>query len=182
MENLTFSTWAHSQFNSFVLAMVNALVNYGQEDLSDYDDIHDLAGSVSEDFSYDCYDDDHPVHVNTYGSYVVTINKYARKIGLLNTRNGKFVETYCNKKDEFDIFIGLGVLWAKYNHIERPKIMVRKKLSEVKPHEIFRWGCNRYEFIGSADNRRKDGKKYIILRLHDDTICQFYEDMVMVEE
>jgi hypothetical protein len=92
------------------------------------------------------------------------------------------VETYCNKKDKFDVFTGLGVLWAKYNHIERPKFEVKKKLSEVKPHEIFRWGCNRYEFIGTADNRSKDGKKYIILRLSDDTICQFYEDTVIVEE
>lgn len=182
MENLTFSTWAHSQFNSFVLAMAKALVNHGQEDLSDYDSIYELADSVSEDFSYDCYDDDHPVHVNTYGNYVVTINKYARKIGLLNTRSGKFVETYCNKKDEFDIFIGLGVLWAKYNHIERPVFNVIKKLSELKPHDSFIWGGNHYEFIGTCENRRKDNKKYIVLRLWDDTICQFYEDTVTIEE
>lgn len=182
MENLTFRTWALSQALSFTVAMANALVNSGQEDLSDFGDIHDLAGSVSEDFSYDCYDDDNPVHVNTYGNFVVTINMKARKIGLLNTRSGKFVETYCNKKDDFNIGIGLGVLWAKYNHIERPKTMVKKKLSELKAHEIFLWGCNRYEFIGSTDNRRKDGKKYIILRLSDDSICQFYEDTVTVEE
>ncbi len=182
MENLTFRTWVLSQAQSFTIAMANALINSGEEDLSDYDDINDLAGSVCEDFTYDVYDDDRRVHINTYGNYVVTINKYARKIGLLNTRNGKFVETYCNKKDEFDVLIGLGVLWAKYNHIERPKTMVKKKLSELKSHEIFHWGSNRYEFIGSTDNRRKDGKKYIILRLSDDTICQFYEDTVTVEE
>lgn len=183
MENLTFRTWALSQADSFTNAMAKVLVNNGEVDLSDFDgDIHELAVSVSEDFSYDCYDDDHPVHVNTYGNYVVTINKYARKIGLLNTRSGKFVETYCNKKDEFYVFIGLGVLWAKYNHIERPITRTKKKLSELKPHDIFVWGGKKYEFIGTTAYRGKAGRKYIILSLEEDSICEFYEDTVAVEE
>lgn len=179
MENLTFKAWTLSQAHSFIIAMANAMVNSGQASFPvDFDDV------MTE--VYDrlcCYDySDEGADSFTFGNYVVAVNKKARKVGLLNTRSGKFVETYCNKKDEFSIFIGLGVLWAKYNHIERPKTMTKKKLSELKAHEIFLWGSNRYEFIGSTDNRRKDGKKYIILRLSDDTICQFYEDTVTVEE
>ena len=179
MENLTFKTWTLSQTHSFIIAMANAMVNSGQASFPvDFDD------AMTEVYNRLCHYDysDEGADSFTFGNYVVTVNKKARKVGLLNTRSGKFTETYCNKKDEFSIFIGLGVLWAKYNHIERPKIMVRKKLSELKPHEIFRWGCNRFEFIGTTDNRRKDGKKYITLRLSDDSICQFCEDMVLVEE
>lgn len=179
MENLTFKVWTLSQAHSFIIAMANAMVNSGQASFPvDFDEV--MTG-IYRDF--DCCDyDEEGVDAFTYGNFVVTVNVKARKVGLLNTRSGKFVETYCNKKDEFDVFIGLGVLWAKYNHIERPKTMVKKKLSELKAHEIFLWGCDRYEFIGTTDNRKKDGKKYIILRLSDDTICQFYEDTVLVEE
>lgn len=179
MENLNFKTWTLSQAHSFIIGMANAMVNSGQASFPlDFDevmtevyrtlDLHDYEGEGADTF--------------TYGNFVVTVNKKARKVGLLNTRSGKFVETYCNKKDEFDVFVGLGVLWAKYNHIERPVLRTKKKLSELKAHEIFVWGSNRYEFIGSTVNRGKNGKKYIILRLSDDTICQFYEDTVMVEE
>ena len=179
MENLTFKAWTLSQAHSFIIAMATALVNSGQAGFPvDFDEV---MTDVYNTFCNDDYTNEGADCFN-FGNYVVTVNRKARKIGLLNTRSGKFIETYCNKKDEFSLFIGLGVLWAKYNHIERPKTMVRKELSELKPHEIFRWGCNRYEFIGTANNRSKDGKKYIILRLSDDTICQFYEDMVMVEE
>jgi len=179
MENLTFSTWTLSQMHSFIIAMANATVNSGQVGFPmDFDDVMTEVYRTFErqDYAYGGADS------FTFGNYVVTVNTKARKIGLLNTRSGKFVETYCNKKDKFKVFTGLGVLWAKYNHVERPKFEVKKKLSELKPHDIFRWGCNRYEFIGTTNNRRKDGKKYIILRLSDDTICQFYEDTVTVEE
>lgn len=179
MENLTFKVWTLSQADSFIIAMANAMVNSGQASFPvDFDDV------MTEVYNRFCHYDytDEGADSFTFGNYVVTVNKKARKVGLLNTRSGKFTETYCNKKDEFSIFIGLGVLWAKYNHIERPKTMVKKKLSELKAHEIFLWGGNRYEFIGTTDNRRKDSKKYIILRLYDDTICQFYEGTVTVEE
>lgn len=179
MENITFTTWTLSQAHSFIIAMANAMVNAGQVDFPiDFDAV---MTEVYRTFDYHDYDEN-GADAFTFGNFVVTVNKKARKIGLLNTRSGKFVETYCNKKDDFEICVGLGVLWAKYNHIERPVCMVKKKLSELKPHEIFRWGCDRYEFIGTAANRRKDGKKYIILRLSDDSIFQFYEDTVTVEE
>lgn len=179
MENITFRTWTLSQAHSFIIAMANALVNSGRVGFPvDFDEV---MTDVYQDFERIDYTDE-DVEVFVYGNFVVTVNIKARKVGLLNTRSGKFVETYCNKMDDFDILIGLGVLWAKYNHIERPVIRTKKNLSELKPHEIFVWGCNRFEFIGSTVNRGKDGKKYIILRLSDDTICQFYEDSVMVEE
>lgn len=179
MENLTFKAWTLSQAHSFIIAMANAMVNSGQASFPvDFDDVMTDVYRTFERYDYT----DEGADSFTFGNYVVTVNKKARKVGLLNTRSGKFTETYCNKKDEFSLFIGLGVLWAKYNHIERPKFAVKKKLSELKPHEIFRWGCNRYEFIGSADNISKDGKKYIFLKLSDDTIRQFYEDTVIVEE
>lgn len=179
MENITFRTWTLSQAHSFIIAMANALVNSGKVGFPlDFDEV---MTDVYRDFDSIGYTDE-GVEAFVYGNFVVTVNVKARKVGLLNTRSGKFVETYCNKKDDFHVFIGLGVLWAKYNHIERPVIRTKKKLSELKPHEIFVWGSNRFEFIGSTVNRRKDGKKYIILRLSDDTICQFYEDSVMVEE
>lgn len=179
MENLTFKEWTLSQAHSFIIAMANAMVNSGQASFPvDFDEV---MTEVYNRLRYYDYSDE-GADSFTFGNYVVTVNKKARKVGLLNTRSGKFTETYCNKNDEFDVFIGLGVLWAKYNHIERPKTMVKKKLSELKPHEIFLWGCNRYEFIGTTDNRRKDGRKYIILRLSEDIICEFYEDTVLVEE
>lgn len=179
MENLTFKAWTLSQAHSFIIAMANAMVNSGQASFPvDFDDV--MTEISNRLYHYDYSDEG--ADSFTFGNYVVTVNEKARKVGLLNTRSGKFTETYCNKKDEFNIFIGLGVLWAKYNHIERPKTVVKKKLSELKPHEIFIWGYSRYEFIGSADNRKEDSKKYIILRLSDDTICQFHEDMVVVEE
>lgn len=177
MENLTFSTWAHSQFNSFALAMAKAeetvcgipingiCASMVEKDVTEIDDAYD-GGARSL----------------IYGNYVITFNFKARKVGILNTRSGNFAEAYCNKEDEFLPAIGLGVCWAKYNHIERPKFEVRKKLSELKPHEIFLWGNTKYEFIGTADNREKNDRKYIILRLSTDTICEFYEDMVTIEE
>lgn len=178
MKNLSFKTWTLSQVHSFIIAMANAMVNSGQASFPvDFDDV---MTDIFRTFDHHVYTDE-GTDSFTYGNYVVTVNKKARKVGLLNTRSGKFVETYCNKKDEFDIYVGLGVLWAKYNHIERPKFEVKKKLSELKGHEIFRWGSNRYEFIGTT-NKRKNDKKYIVLRLWDDTICQFYEDTVTVEE
>lgn len=179
MENLTFKAWTLSQAHSFIIAMANAMVNSGQASFPvDFDDV------MTEVYNRLCHYDysDEGADSFTFGNYVVTVNKKARKVGLLNTRSGKFTETYCNKKDEFSIFIGLGVLWAKYNHIERSLTIIHKKLSELKPHEIFIWGGNRYEFIGTTDKRSKDSKKYIILRLWDDTICQFYEDTVTVVE
>lgn len=179
MENLTFKAWTLSQAHSFIIAMANAMVNSGQASFPvDFDEV---MTDVYDTFCRYDYTDE-GADSFTFGNYVVTVNKKARKVGLLNTRSGKFTETYCNKKDEFSIFIGLGVLWAKYNHIERPKCEVRKQLSELKPHEIFLWCGNRYEFIGTANNRGEHGKKYIILRLYDDTICQSYEGTVTVEE
>lgn len=180
MENLTFSTWTLSQAHSFIIGMANAKIGSGRVDYP----------ASFEDVMTDIYREINRLEYYThegadsliYGNFVVTINNKARKVGLLNTRSGKFVETYCNKKDKFDIFTGLGVLWAKYNHIERPVFNVKKKLSECKPHDNFIWGGNWYEFIGTCKNRRKDGKKYIVLRVWDDTICQFYEDTVIVSE
>lgn len=177
MENLTFSTWAHSQFNSFALAMAKA------EETVCGNPINGICASIVEKEVAgidDAYDGG--ARSLIYGNYVITFNFKARKVGILNTRSGNFAEAYCNKKDEFLPAIGLGVCWAKYNHIERPKFEIKKKLSECKPHDIFRWGGKRYEFIGTCENRDKHDKKYIILRLRDDTICQFYEDTVTVEE
>ena len=179
MENLTFSTWALSQAHSFIIGMANAMVNSGQASFPvDFDDVMTEVYRTFE--HHDCTDEG--ADSFTFGNYVVTVNTKARKIGLLNTRSGKFVETYCNKKDNFGIFTGLGVLWAKYNHVECPKFEVKKKISELKPHDIFSWDCNRYEFIGTTNNRRENGKKYIALRLWDNMICQFYEVTVTVEE
>lgn len=177
MENLTFMTWAHSQFNSFVNAMVNAEKTVCGKPMAGIS-----ASLVEKDIAEINDDFEGGADSLLYGNYVITFNFKARKVGILNTRNGNFAEAYCNKNDEFLPAVGLGVCWAKYNHIERPKFEVRKKLSELKPHDIFHWGINRFEFIGTANNRRKDGKKYIILRLSDDSICQFYEDTVTVEE
>lgn len=177
MENLTFSTWAHSQFNSFALAMAKA------EETVCGNPINGICASIVEKDVVEIDDAyDGGARSLIYGNYVITFNFKARKVGILNTRSGNFAEAYCNKEDEFLPAIGLGVCWAKYNHIERPAFNIKKKMSELKPHDIFFWGGNRYEFIGTTNNRGKDGKKYIILRLWDDTICQFYEDTVIVEE
>ena len=180
MENLTFSTWTLSQTHSFIIAMANAKINSGAVDHPA--SFEDVMSDVYKELNHIEYYVHEGANSVTYGNFVITINSKARKVGLLNTRSGKFVETYCNKKDKFDVLTGLGVLWAKYNHIERPAFNIKRKLSELEPHDIFIWGGNRYEFIGTCKNRDKNGKKYIILRLWDDTICQFYEDTVITEE
>lgn len=179
MENLTFKAWTLSQAHSFIIAMANAMVNSGQASFPvDFDDV------MTEVYNRLCHYDysDEGADSFTFGNYVVTVNKKARKVGLLNTRSGKFTETYCNKKDEFSIFIGLGVLWAKYNHIERPKPIIKKKLSELKAHDIFTLYGDKFEFIGTCSKRRTDNRKYIVLKIDENRICQYYEDTVTVEE
>jgi len=147
MENLTFENWTLSQAHSFIIGMANAMVNSGQASFPV--DFNDVMTEVYRTFEHHDYTDE-GADSFTFGNYVITVNKKARKVGLLNTRNGKFVETYCNKKDNFAVFIGLGVVWAKYNHIERPKFISKKKLSELKPHDVFTISSgSRYEFIGT---------------------------------
>lgn len=180
MENLTFKTWVLSQTHSFIVAMANALVNSGQTYPTD--DFNDVMTDVYNAFCYYDYISE-GANTFTYGNFVVTVNKKARKIGLLNTRSGKFVETYCNKKDEFDVLIGLGVLWAKYNHIERPKFKTKKKLSELKPHDIFthRGGITKYEFIGTVKNTSIKNS-YVAFSLDSEYTYRFEDTIVVVEE
>jgi len=145
MENLTFRAWALAQELSFAYAMAKFY------ETSKPMNFEDKVTNILDDFatlnSYDYTD------ILVYGNFVITINKKARKLGLLNTRSGKYVETYCNKEDNFNSCVGLGILWAKYNNIERPKFINKKKLSELKPHDVFTISSgSRYEFIGTIKN------------------------------
>ena len=181
MKNITFTTWTLSQAHSFIIAMANAMVNAGQANFPlDFDK---EMTEVYRTFDFHNYTED-GADSFTFGNFVVTVNKKARKIGLLNTRSGKFVETYCNKKDDFEIYVGLGVVWAKYNHIKSPKFWVKKKLSELKPNDIFKFvpysGGMDYEFIGASTTN--GSKKYIALRQDDKSLIDLYEDVVYVAE
>lgn len=181
MKTMTFRTWTLSQAHSFIIAMANAMVNGGQVSFPvDFDEVMTEVYGTFNNHDYV----NEGVDVFTFGNFVVTVNGNARKIGLLNTRSGNFVETYCNKKDAFDIFVGLGVVWAKYNHIKQPKLMKKKMLSELKPNEIFKLvpyseGMD-YEFIGTSTKR--SGNKYIAVRIDDNSVIGLYTDVVYVIE
>ena len=176
MENLTFRGWAFAQAESFATAMAKA----SGRGFGIHEDFKDAVIGILDDFEcFDCHD---MVDTLVYGNFVITINKGARKLGLLNTRNGKYVETYCNKKDMFDSSVGLGILWAKYNHIERPKFRTKKKLSELKPHEVFTLsGGTYYEFIGTIESMGLKNK-YVVYSLDTGNTYRFEEDTAIVEE
>ena len=176
MENLTFRGWAFAQAESFATAMAKA----SGRGFGIHEDFKDAVIGILDDFEcFDCHDN---VDTLVYGNFVITINKGARKLGLLNTRNGKYVETYCNKEDMFDSSVGLGILWAKYNHIERPKFEIKKKLSELKPHDKFEAYGAKFEFIGIISGKKRLDDCFVVFNINSGRVANFYDTTVIVEE
>ena len=85
------------------------------------------------------------------GNFVIEICKDKGTVTILNTNSGRCAIARCAPTDRFEKWYGIGICWARYNHVERPKIPVRKRLSELKPHEIFQLHTSmKYEFIGTT--------------------------------
>ena len=164
-----FIVWALSQFKSLTVALAkNSRVR--EEDEYSADIVADILGRMeicAVDIGISCMN---------FGNFVFTCDKKTRKVGILNVRTGKYVTTHCSKDDFFDLRVGLGVCWAKYHNIERPKFPVKKRLSELKPHEIFQlYNLNcKYEFVGTTTEHTKGETKYVGYGLHKNKEKDFF--------
>lgn len=151
-----FTTWALSQFDSLVNALAkNSRV---QEDFK-ADDAS--SNSCNTEFIADLLEDletgANEAHMDgiSLGNFCFIYDKKTRKTSIINIRSNKFVTTYCSLNDFMSAKVGFGVCWAKYNNVERPKFPVKKRFSELKPHDIFSLYTGRkYEFVGVTS----DGK------------------------
>lgn len=179
---LTFTTWALSQFTSLVTALAkNSRV---QEDCDNpsAEFIADLLGDMDNASS------NSPVEGISLGNFIFTYDKKTRKTSILNVRNDKYVTTHCNLNDFMSVKVGLGICWAKYNNVERPKFPVLKNLSELKPHDIFSMYSykRKYEFIGTTNEHTKGDVKYVGYALNNKNgqkeFATFFEDTCTVWE
>ena len=150
MENLTMKQWVYNQYNSFYHFMLKI-----DEDAAD---------------SLWLYDEPY----TRIGNFVIEICKDKGTVTILNTNNGKCAIAHCAPTDKFERWYGLGICWARYNHVEPPKFPVRKRLSELKPHDIFSlYTGKKYEFIGTVNNSTSDAK-YVAFGLHQDKTKDFF--------
>jgi hypothetical protein len=180
--NKAFIVWALSQFKSLTVALVkNSRVR--EEDEYNADTIADILGRMetcAEDIGISCMN---------FGNFVFTCDKKTRKVGILNVRTGKYVTAHCSKDDFFDLRVGLGVCWAKHNNVVRPKVPVRKKLSELKSGECFIFDYlgkkYKYEFIGTTDTKVRGETKYVCRCLYEGAVqnyLDFFDDICIVWE
>jgi len=176
-----FTIWALSQFDSLVNALAkNSRV---QEDFK----VDDASGnSCNAEFITDLLEDletgaNYAQMDNiSLGNFCFIYDKKTRKTSIINIRSNKFVTTYCSLNDFMSAKVGFGVCWAKYNNVERPKFPVKKRLSELKPHDIFRLYTDRkYEFVGTTSDGKyigydsKDtGKKFYSFLEGDCTVWE----------
>ena len=161
MKNLTMRQWVNDQYNSF----------------------YHFMAKINEDATDKLWMRDEP-YVRI-GNFVVEICKDKGTVTILNTNSGKCAIARCAPTDQFAMWYGIGICWARYNHIERPKFPVKKRISELKPHDvfqIFRKDC-KYELIGTTNNTGVT--LYVALGLHKDRekdFFTFYDDWCTVWE
>lgn len=162
MENLTMKQWVNDQYNSF----------------------YHFMSKIDEDTTDRLWLHDEP-YVRI-GNFVVEVCKEKGTVTILNTNSGKCAIAHCAPTDQFAMWYGVGICWARYNHVEPPKFPVRKKLSELKPHDIFKlYTGEKYEFIGTTVEHTKDEVKYVGFRLDsngDKEFFTFFEDYCTVWE
>lgn len=120
------------------------------------------------------------------GNFIVELCKDKGTVTILNTNSGKCAIARCAPTDQFARWYGVGICWARYNHVEPPKLPVRKRLSELKPHDIFKlYTSQKYEFIGTTTERTKGEIGYVAFSLDnggDKEYCTFLEDCCTVWE
>lgn len=149
MENLTMKQWVRDQYNSF----------------------YHFMAKIDEDATDKLWMHDEP-YVRI-GNFVIEICKDKGTVTILNTNSGKCAIAHCAPTDQFEMWYGVGICWARYNHVERPKYPVTKWLSELKPHDIFqmyRKDC-KYEFIGTTT---KGDAPYVAFGLHENKSRDFF--------
>lgn len=151
MENLTMKQWVSGQYNSFYHFMSKI----------DEDALHRFL-VYNEPYA-------------RIGNFIVEICEKKGTVTILNTKNGKCAIAHCAPTDQFAMWYGVGICWARYNHVERPKFPVRKLLSELKPHDIFSlYTGKKYEFIGTTDNYAQGETMYVGFGLHRDKTKDFF--------
>lgn len=163
MDNLTMKQWVGGQYNSFYHFMSKI----------DEDALHQFL-----------------VYGEPYariGNFIIEVCEEKRTVTILNTKSGKCAIAHCAPTDKFALWYGLGICWARYNHMEPPKFPVRKKLSELKPHDIFKlYTSQKYEFIGTTVERTKGDIGYVAFALDneggDKEYFTFFEDYCTVWE
>jgi hypothetical protein len=123
--------------------------------ISQYDSFYHFMRKIDEDATDKLWMNKEP-YVRI-GNFVVEVCEEKGTVTILNTNSGKCAVAHCAPTDEFSMWYGIGICWARYNHVKRPKFEVKKKLSKLKPHDIFSLytGCKcKYEFVGTTS----DGK------------------------
>lgn len=162
MENLTMKQWVNGQYNSF----------------------YHFMSKINEDAL-----DNFLVYNEPYvriGNFIVEVCENKGTVTILNTNSGKCAIAHCAPTDQFAVWYGLGICWAKYNHVEPPKFPVRKRLSELKPHDIFKlYTSHKYEFIGTTTERTKGEIGYVAFCLNNNGYKEystFFEDYCTVWE
>lgn len=151
MKNLTKKQWVRDQYNSF----------------------YHFMAKIDEDASDSLWMRDKPYA--RIGNFVIEICKDRGTVTILNTKSGKCAIAHCAPTDQFEKWYGIGICWARYNHVERPKFPVRKSLSELKPHDIFSlYTGKKYELIGTSDNYASGETTYVAFGLHKDKTKDFF--------
>lgn len=162
MENLTMKQWVICQYDSFYHFMLKI-----DEDATDRL----------------CVRGEPYVRI---GNFVVEVCEGKGTVTILNTNSGKCAIAHCAPTDQFAMWYGVGICWARYNHVEPPKFPVRKRLSELKPHDIFKlYTSQKYEFIGTTVERTKGEVGYVGFSLDntgDKEYFTFFEDNCTVWE
>lgn len=159
MKNLTMNQWVRDQYNSF----------------------YHFMAKIDEDAADRIWMSDDP-YVRI-GNFVIEICENKGTVTILNTNSGKCAIAHCAPTDPFTRWYGIGICWARYNHVEI-KFPVRKRLSELKPHDVFqmyREDC-KYEFIGIST---KSDAPYVAFGLHENKskdFFTFYDDWCTVWE
>ena len=154
MENLTMKQWGSGQYNSFYHFMSKI----------DVDALHKFL-VYNEPYA-------------RIGNFVVEVCEEKGTVTILNTNSGKCAIAHCAPSDKFTLYYGVGICWARYNHVEPPKFAVKKRLSDLKPHDVFSLYTNRkYEFIGTTSEG-----KYVGYVLGRDECYSFIDDYCTVWE
>ena len=154
MENLTMKQWVQDQYNSF----------------------YHFMAKIDEDASDRIWMCDEP-YVRI-GNFIVEVCKEKGTVTILNTNSGKCAIAHCAPTDQFEMWYGVGICWARYNHVEPPKFVVKKRLRHLKPRDIFSlYTGQKYEFIGTTS----DGK-YVGYNSEKDECFSFFDDNCTVWE
>lgn len=77
-------------------------------------------------------------------NFIIYVNLYTTEIIILNAKTMKSAKARCHFTDTFNVYVGIAVAWAKYNHEAVPQIEKTIKRDELK---------NGDKFISSINNK-----------------------------